>query len=479
MFEQLIEHAPDGVVILEAGRIVFINATAARLLGVERERALGTPITSYLPPADAAATVERIGRMIATGEPMPPSDYGTLADPERVVEIKSIPWHWEGRRAVLAFARDVSERKALQHQLLHAGRLAAVGTLAAGVAHEINNPLQYMQLGLHLLANELAKHPDAPRLAESIRDLEHGIERIATITRSLRTFARPKLQTQGPTDPVAAVDQALRMVDNDLRHRAKLVREVGEVPWVIASAAELEQVVVNLLLNAIQALTGRADDAITVSVAARGDRVAIEIRDTGAGISDKIRERIFDPFFTTKPVGSGMGLGLSVSKGIVEATGGTLELASAPGGGTLATITLRAHASPAASAPAAAPSYPRRRVLVIDDEPRVRELLGELLVGVHEVVTVGSGADAIAAARDHAFDAIVCDVMMAGTNGVDVYRALERELPGLEKRVVFITGGAFVPELADFVVATGNRVLEKPVDAASVLAAIDEVSRST
>ncbi|MGE5182127.1 MAG: ATP-binding protein [Acidobacteriota bacterium] len=481
MFQQLIEHAPDGVVILEAGRIVFINETAARLLGTTREAALGTPISGYLPPADAEATAERIGRMLATGEPMTPNEYGTLADPTRTVEIKSIPWHWEGRRAVLAFARDVSERKVLQQQLIHAGRLAAVGTLAAGIAHEINNPLQYMQMSLHVLASELASEPEAAmRVAEAVRDLDHGIERIASITRGLRAFARPKLHAApSPVDPVAVVDQALKMVDNDLRHRAKLVREVAEVSWVIANASELEQVLVNLLLNAIQALTGHAEETIAVSVEARGDdHVAIVVRDTGRGMTAAVCERVFDPFFTTKPVGTGMGLGLSISKGLVDAFGGSLELASMPGAGTTATVLLRAHHSkrwPDATPPRAV-VYPRRRVLVVDDEPRVRELLAELLADVHEVDVAAGGDQAIAAAREREFDAIVCDIMMAGTSGVDVYRAIQRELPGLEKRIVFITGGAFVPELAEFVSATGNRVLEKPVDAARVLAAIEAVA---
>ncbi len=483
MFQQLVEHAPDGVAIIEAGRIVFINETAARLLGTTRDAALGTPISSYLPPADAAATAERIGRMLATGEPMAPSEYGTLADPDRVVEIKSIPWHWEGRRAVLAFARDVSERKVLQQQLIHAGRLAAVGTLAAGVAHEINTPLQYMQLSLHVLASELASVPDAAvRVAEAVRDLDHGIERIASITRGLRAFARPKLHSAPlPVDPVAIADQALKMVDNDLRHRAKLVREVAEVPWVIANAAELEQVLVNLLLNAIQALTGHAADTITVSIAPRDDdHVAIAVRDTGRGMSAAVRERVFDPFFTTKPLGAGMGLGLSISKGLVDAFGGSLALDSTPGAGTTVTIVLRAHHSKSwpDATPPRVPVYPRRRVLVVDDEPRVRELLAELLAGVHEVDVAGNGEQAIAAARARGFDAIVCDTMMAGTSGVDVYRAIQRELPGLEQRIVFITGGAFVPELGEFVAATGNHVLEKPVDASRVLAAIEAVARS-
>jgi PAS domain S-box-containing protein len=481
-FKQLVDQAPDGVVILEAGRVVFMNETAARLLGVRADEAIGTPIGNYLPPADAAATAERIGRMMATGIPMAPNEYGTLANPDRTVEIKSIPWQWQGRRAVLAFARDVTERKALQQQLMHAGRLAAVGTLAAGVAHEINNPLQYMELSVYELASALASLPNVPdELRTLLAHVEHGIDRIASITRGLRTFSRPRNSSApGPTDAAAAVERALRMVANDLRHRAALIRDYAEVPAIIANAGELEQVLVNLLLNAIQALAGKPDDTITITLATAADRVTLGIKDTGIGMTDDVRARVFDPFFTTKPIGAGMGLGLSVSKGLVEAMGGELVLASTPGQGTLATITLRAHRAPLAEAtppPEFAQPMTRRRVLVVDDEPLVRDTLGMLLDDHHEVILVADGPAALAAAREHAFDAILCDVMMPGMHGVDVYRQLASEHPGLERRIVFITGGAFVPELADFVATTGNRVLEKPFQANQVLGAIEAICR--
>lgn len=332
-FKELVEQAPDGVVILEAGHIVFINATAARLLGVEQAAAIGKPIAAFLPPEEAALAMQRIGRMMATGEESTPNEYGVVGHPDRIVEIKSMRWRWEGRAAVLAFARDVSERKALDQRLINADRLAAVGTLAAGVAHEINNPLTFVRLSLQLIESALAKHPPAlASVTAMLRDAEYGVGRVASITRSLRMFARADDAEPGPIDVVAVFDRALKMVDNDLRHRARLVRHAAEVPWVIANASRLEQVFVNLLLNAIQSLRGSKDDSITVEISTRGPReVAVVVRDTGCGIPAAAADRVFDPFFTTKAFGEGMGLGLSVSKNIIDAIGGRIELVSTGG----------------------------------------------------------------------------------------------------------------------------------------------------
>jgi PAS domain S-box-containing protein len=477
-FQELVEHAPDGVVILDRGSIVFINATAARLLGVARDAALGTPIGSYLPPHDAAAAGDRIRRMMATGEPMIPNEYGTLADPTRTVEIKSIPWQWQGRPAVLAFARDVTERKALQQHVVRADRLVAIGTLAAGVAHEINNPLQYMQLGVELLSRALAGFPDAREaVAEHVSNLEHGITRISAISRTLRGFARTSDSKPGPVDATPIVDRALAMVANEVRHRARIVRNTIDGPcFVLANGPQLEQVLVNLLVNAIQALTGAGDDTITVTLRAiAGERIALSVEDTGHGMPEEVRARVFDPFFTTKRAGDGMGLGLSVSKSLVEAMNGDIELTSAPGKGTTATVIVRAYSGTPQLVEHELAHGPSRRVLVIDDEQRVRDSLRDLVGAYHEVTVADSGPAALALLDAHSFDVILCDVMMPEMNGIDVYRTIAETRPGLEDRIVFMSGGAFIPALAELVASTPNRRIDKPFELSQILAAIAAV----
>jgi PAS domain S-box-containing protein len=299
-FRFLVESAPDGVVILKRGVIVFINPRAAQLLDAGSvDEALGRPIAAFQPPEDAALAGRRIAAMLREGVEFPPSEYGVLGVPGRVVEIKSIACEWDGEQAVLAFARDVTERNAIQRRLVESDRLAALGTLAAGVAHEINNPLTYAQLSAYHVARLLktARLPDeilAP-LRGYLENIDHGIARIASITQSLRSFAKDDADPPGPVDLDLVLTHALKMVDNDLRHAARLVREVASIPPVLGNAARLEQVFVNVLINAIKALPPDPDRPHEIHVAAKhvGGRVTVTIRDTGCGIPAALRGRIF------------------------------------------------------------------------------------------------------------------------------------------------------------------------------------------
>jgi len=483
-FRFLVEAAPDGVVILVRGTIVFMNPRAAALLGAESPAvAIGKPVVAYLPPEDAQRAMDRIAEMFRTGGEMPPTEYRTLANPDRAIEIKSVRCDWEGQPGVLAFARDVTERNAIQRRLVDADRLAAMGTLAAGVAHEINNPLTYALLGTQRIEALVADPRLPPEIVGTIRDrlaeIQHGITRVASITSGLRSFARPDDTSLGPVDLSATLDQALRMVDNDLRHKAELVRHVQHVPPVLGNSSRLEQVFVNILLNAIQSLPTDGSHTITVALAPRGDdRVTLSITDTGRGIPDEIRGKIFDPFFTTRRIGEGMGLGLSVCKTIVEGFGGAIEVASRPGTGTTMTVVLRASRSLAAAAAAPGPRPPaasgvRRKILIVDDERLVRDALTRLLQADHEVVSTSSGEAGLAALDAGGFDVIICDVMMPGMNGREVHRRVAANHPGLERRLIFISGGTFAPELDEFLATTPNRCLSKPFKLDDVFAAIE------
>jgi two-component system, cell cycle sensor histidine kinase and response regulator CckA len=483
-FRSLVENAPDGVVILRGTRISFMNSAAARLLRVESPaKGLGQDIRSFLPEAAAARAGERIAAMFREGAEYPPSEYAFHDG--RTVEIKSIKVDHEGAPAVLAFARDVTERKAIQRELVRSDRLAAVGTLAAAVAHEINNPLTYAQLSLQLVERELLQGDVSPaRIAsmlDHVRNARHGAERVATIVRDLRTFARVDETAPGPVDVAAVVDHAIKIAENDLRHRARLVRRYHEVPPVDGNASRLEQVFLNLLINALQALPDGdpTRDEIAVEIARRGGDVVVSVRDTGCGVPAAVRDRIFDPFFTTKPVGEGTGLGLSVCRSILESLGGRIELESTEGKGTTVTVHLRAHVGGERRAtitrppPPPADAEPRRlRVLVVDDEALVRRVLTMVLARHHDVEQAASGEEAMALLDKASFDVILCDLMMPGMSGMDVYERIRARQPGLEERIVFITGGAFVPRLADFLDSVDNLKLLKPFDVEQVLNAV-------
>jgi nitrogen-specific signal transduction histidine kinase len=404
-----------------------------------------------------------------------------LGAPGRVIEIKSVVCEWEGERAVMSFARDVTERKALQRRLVESDRLAALGTLAAGIAHEINNPLTYVELSAHRMRRELAAI-DAPlevraRLRGHVDDIEHGVARIASITQSLRSFVKDDANSEGPVDLELVISRALKMVDNDLRYAARLVRDLAPVPPVVGNAARLEQVFVNVLINAIKALRPDPDrpHEIHVAIEPVGDHVTVTIRDTGCGIPAALRGRIFEPFFTTRDVGRGMGLGLSVSKTIVENQGGEIEVDSIEEVGTTVRVHLPAHRArpdvrePAGvAAPAAAVSSPRRRVLVVDDEALICRTIQQVLSKSHDVAVATSGSDALALVASSRFDFILCDVMMPDMNGHELYRRVAAQHPGLERRFVFMTG-ALAPGVAQVLEDLPNPWLAKPFEIKRVL----------
>jgi CheY-like chemotaxis protein/anti-sigma regulatory factor (Ser/Thr protein kinase) len=245
------------------------------------------------------------------------------------------------------------------------------------------------------------------------------------------------------------------------------------VPAIVdGNAARLEQVMINLLLNAVQALdVTRLDNEVVVEIAV-GDRVTITVADTGPGLAEP--ERVFEPFFTTKPAGEGTGLGLSVCKQLVEAMHGRIEIANTSARGTQIAVTLPRRTVPVASVVAASEPVrgARMRILVIDDEPQVCAAMQDLLSSEHDVETAVTGEQALAmfAATDH--DVVLCDVMMPRMNGRDVYEQIRTRWPGHERRVVFVTGGAFIPAIATFLESVDNQKLRKPFTAEGLLAVV-------
>jgi signal transduction histidine kinase/CheY-like chemotaxis protein len=344
-------------------------------------------------------------------------------------------------------------------------RLMSVGTLAAGVAHEINNPLSYVIGNLSFLAEEapvlFAGRPD---IQEALDEAREGAERVRQIVRDLQSFGRADHQTSRSVDARRVVELSINMVWIEIRHRARLVRDLQEVPPVEASEALLGQVFLSLLLNAAQSLPegGAEKHQIRVATRAEGDQVLVEISDTGPPLSEAKRARLFDPF-------SASGVGVSIANTIVGELGGTLRADEAPGGGTIYTLSLpravEKHARPISS-----PSGPvqqitgRGRVLVIDDELLIATSLKRALRD-HDVTVVSSGRMAIEMLeKDAAFDLVFCDLMMPELTGMDVYDWLRDARPGMEERVVFMSGGAFTQRAGEFLEVVPNMRFEKPFE---------------
>jgi len=485
-FRQLVEHAPDAVFINNGRRLAFANPAAARMLGYpDVESLLAIDPRTLFSPEDGKSMAARSQEMVRTGKGLPPRDYPTRRrDGSWVLtEVQSMPIEWEGAPAILGFARDVTSRKEMESRLAQTERLAALGTLLAGIAHEMNNPLSYTLLGIEQALAQLerlsAPAADVARLREVLDSALHGATRVAAVIGQIRASSRPDVDEQGPVDVKGVLESALRVTHNELHHRAHLATDLEDAPPVQGSAQRLEQVFLNLLVNAVQALPdGRADNAIRVSLRAAGGQVVIEVRDNGIGIADDVRPRIFDPFFTTKPVGLGLGLGLSICHGIVTNHGGTIAVESALGHGTTFRVVLPAIAAKTAEAPrasteAASPApASRRRVLVIDDEPALAAMIRRVLAKEFDVDLASDAREGLERlGRPNAYDVVLCDLMMPDMTGMDLYAEVARRHPGLERRFIFMTGGAFTPRATEFLAQVENRRLEKPFET-SVLKAV-------
>lgn len=401
------------------------------------------------------------------------------------------------RTAALAAAQsaldsEVAERQNAERRLRLAERMESVGRLALGVGHEINNPLSYIWFNLEFvrdLLRELEPVLGAARVEELTAPLEEalgGANRIRRIVEDLRVFGRD----DKPRDQVVCVHDVLRLavklVMAEIKPRAQVREDFRSTLRVRADGGRLEQVFVNLLVNAAQAMPeGHAgENQIRITTRDEGERVAIEVADTGPGIPPEDLDRVFDPFFTTKPVGKGSGLGLSLCHGIVTGMGGTIRIESELGHGTRVLVSLPASLDEGATDPRQSSSdlealVPREvaagtRVLLVDDEPLVRRSMARLLQDF-DVTTAASGRQAIELLSGQTFDVIVCDLMMGDLTGMDVYEAVARRAPALRQRVVFITGGAFTEGARAFLQSIGNRTLKKPVSRKELHAAISAV----
>jgi CheY-like chemotaxis protein len=373
----------------------------------------------------------------------------------------------------------VTERRRAEVKLAQAERLASVGMLAAGVAHEVNNPLAYVMGNLELIARELdSERLDARSLRALVRDAREGAARVRTIVRDLKTFSRAGEPNPKRLDVRGPLEAAIAMARNEIRHRAELVVDLVAAPPVFADEGRLAELFLNLLINAAQAIEPGASERNEIAVAMRaaGDRVVVEVRDTGGGIASEALPRIFDPFFTTKAAGVGTGLGLSLCHAIATDLGGTIVAESEVGRGTVMRVSLPAARGEDdarhAVVPKDAPGR-RGRVLVIDDEAPIGRIVTLLLGDEHDVEYESRAADALARLqRGERYDAILCDVMMPEMSGIELHERVRSIAPEQAASFVFLTGGAFTQGARDLLAMLPNLVLDKPFDSAELARAI-------
>jgi PAS domain S-box-containing protein len=453
-FRTLIEASPDGVVVHRHGAIVYVNPAAAKVLGASSPAELvGTRPIDLVHPADRARVGDRAAALLRGESHVPFIDERLVRRDGSIItaSVGAVRVVFEGEMSIVVVARDVTEQRHLQEHLAQTDRMVSLGALAAGVAHEINNPLAYVLLNLDALAR-LARRADPAELgllAEHAALAQEGAQRVARIVRDLRAFSRSDDDVRVPIDVRRAIELAERTASHELKRRARVVLDLREVPAVLAGEGRLAQVFLNLLLNAADAIAeGHHDDnEIRVTTSFEAGEVRVAVRDTGCGIADAHRAHLFEPFFSTKPAGQGSGLGLAICHGLVQALGGRILVESELGRGSTFTVILPAAREdapvPASREPEPRPPAPRARILVVDDEVAIGETLSRALDGRHDVVVASSGHAARAILeRDAAFDVIVCDVVMPGMTGPELLRWIAEHVPALAGRVLLMSGGA-------------------------------------
>jgi CheY-like chemotaxis protein len=278
----------------------------------------------------------------------------------------------------------------------------------------------------------------------------------------------------------ACIEWALKLTGNQLRHAARVVKDIGPAPLVLGNEVRVSQVLVNLLVNAAQAIEGKPyDNEIRIVLRGEGDMAVVDVHDTGPGVPAEVAERMFEPFFTTKPPVAGTGLGLSICRSIVESMGGRITLEHSEPRNTCFRVALPAApvVTTAPTGPIAIVDHRRARVLVVDDDPLFSRSVRRMLQRDHDVTLVESAQDAVGLLREPgSFDLVLCDLMMPGMSGMDLYDEVLVSHPDLAKRMVFMTGGAFTPRAADFLSLVGNRHIAKPFTAADLLALVESLT---
>lgn len=387
--------------------------------------------------------------------------------------------------------QDVTEQRTAQQRLAHTERLASLGTLAAGIGHEINNPLSYVLGNLELAADDLedlasgdleSTPAELLRIRELLAEAETGAERIRDIVHAFRGFSRQVTPSPSQAvDVISACESSLAMAHSQIHHRATLQRRYEASPKVLGNETSLSQVVLNLVFNALTAMDGiETERVLSVGVRVASGDVFIEVSDTGCGMDEDTLTRVFEPFFTTASTTGGTGLGLSIVHNLVRELGGSVDIQSQPGRGS--TFTIRIPELVDGAAPKPLSSRPGRQrplltghVLIIDDDVLTARTLARMLERQFEVSMAHDGAEALRLLETNEYDVVVCDLMMPKMGGVEVYRQLDKRWPELLDRTLFITGGAYSPTESELAATLGERLLSKPIPAATLRGRVQDL----
>jgi PAS domain S-box-containing protein len=464
-----LESTGEAVLITDArGRVIFVNPAFRQTFGFRDEEILGHQATVL--GGEGATWIDELGPGAQPsgwrGESVAYGKGGTsipvLAD---VSVIRGEQGEVQGGVAII---EDISAEKVLQEQMQRADRLAAVGQMAAGLAHEINNALAAI-FGQTARSERLGEED----LRRTVSRIDGQARRIAEIVQGLLHFAQPRPPRPVAVDLVAMTEATLNLVNHDVARlgvRLDVARGV-DLPPALGDPQQLQQVLLNLFVNALQAMADRdGERSLRVTFAEQDGRLAVHVSDSGPGVPADVRPRIFDPFFSTKATGS--GLGLSVSYAIARAHGGDLFFSGEEGQGSTFTFLLPVAAREAENT--------LRRALVVDDDPEVAEALADMLAAEGlQVEQAASGSEALQTLSSGSWDAVFLDIRLPDLSGWEVAARLQKTRPELAGRVVFVTGGLWRQESRLRQEMDGQRFLAKPCTEEQLRAVLRELAHDS
>lgn len=478
-YRSLVEKAKDAVILIQDDRIRYANQSAADISGYSLEELYQLDDPLSLVRGDQQEAVRQQCERLRQGEEVVTFDLVVYRKngSEVNLDVRGSVVEYEGRPAAQYILRDVTEQKLLREQVVRSEKMAALGQLISGVAHELNNPLTVLIGYAELLSLE-SNLPDS--VLRSLEIIQEAARRTGKIVQNLLTFARQHQTTQVRANINELIERTLALRAYELKvSDIEVVKDFGDLPETVVDPHQLQQVFLNLIMNAEQAMLeahGRGRLLIRTrekSVSRRDLRtpsriIEITFADDGPGIAPAHLHRIFEPFFTTKPVGQGTGLGLSISHGIIQSHGGHIDVHSELGKGATFIIELPV-VDDVPAVVSQQPDLPPRRpvkaksVFIIDDEPGIVELISQVVKAEgHRVETTTSSTEALQRLQERDYDLIFCDIKMPHLDGQELYREIKRRNGRLAKKMIFVTGDVINPQTREFLGRSGSQFLEKP-----------------
>ncbi len=490
----LMKNSPDGIVVHTEQEVVYANPAFRRLVGYDVDETFGGEILDEL--QEGLDLGREANALDETGDGMAINEHElTCRNGETVAcEITAFQARLDQKPVTISVVRDLSRRRELQANMMELDRMVAVGTLAAGVAHEINNPLAFIHSNVEFLVRRISSEKDGElvyfdgldrdEVKGTFLDVLEGSRRVRDIVSDLRAFSTSENSALVPVDLEQILESAIKMASNQIRQRARLTLDFEDLPTIRCNESGLAQIFLNLLINASQAIPAGApnDNEICVTTREFDDVVVVEIIDTGEGIAADRIDRIFDPFVSSKTQDEGMGLGLSICRNQIRDLGGRIEVESTPGEGSTFRVVIPKRLTMEESADMPIPQQIRRlgssRIIVVDDEPRLLRAQKRQLEGHFKVETFEVPKEALEALQKGAKPVmILCDLQMPEMSGVEFFQHLQQQRPDWCDAVAFMTGGAFTKDVREFVESTDRPMLEKPFALEELLEIIDQSER--